>query len=237
MLWGDGTLARFASITPSPSNIEFGRFPNETRIFPDSLISPLIKWHNRLGLPSYEIVGSDNGLRVNFTPLQPQHLGIRDEAYDAFYHYHDSLRVLIRDEIPYDLAGNYARFPEKALRIAAIFASFQNNDYIELNHWAKAQFITERWRVGLHEMYTQLIADNQGPETKFINQMSVEGQILRAISLKKSPSAREISQFTHLKMDILKPALRQLLVGGKISNIQIGNQKQYILISGISESN
>ncbi len=55
-----------------------------------------------------------------------------------------------------NLDGNYSRFPEKALWVAALFASLSNSLRIELSHWARAQEIAERWRAGTHELYSQL---------------------------------------------------------------------------------
>jgi len=230
-LWGDGFFARFATPTPPTDFMLFGRFPNEQRIFPDSLISPLVDWNKRLGLPESQVVESQDKNILKFEPLPQQSIIISEEVYEASYEYRDALRGLIWNSQNHDLDGNYARFPEKALRIAALFASFENSDFIQIKHWAKAQAIAERWRLGLHEFYFQVRDNNVDQTTKYIKELPVEKQILRAIAIKKNPSARVISQFTCLTMDIVRPALDNLVSNGEVLIISTGREQQYILPS------
>ena len=80
-----------------------------------------------------------------------------------------------------DLDGNYARFPEKALRIAALFSSLGGSPEIKINHWAKAQAITERWRSNLHSLYKQVNTE------EFATQRWTDNQkVLNAIKQKFS---------------------------------------------------
>ena len=228
-LWRDGFFARFATPTPPKDFLSFGRIPNEQRAFPTSLISPLRDWDKRLGLPPYEIEESKGIQTLKCKALTPRHLKISDIVYEAHYAYHDALRWLILNSENQDLDGNYARFPEKALRIAAIFASFEGGDTIQYKHWAKAQAITERWRIGLHELYDQVTLTKQDSTTKYIKDLPVEDQVIRAIKVKKMPTAREISQFTNLKMDIITPALEKLVDEGRILRVQQVNEEKFIL--------
>lgn len=230
-LWGDGFFARFATPTPSSDNLPFGRFPNQERKFPESLISPIVEWNERLGFPKYQVAESQGKQILKFEPLPTKHLKICDEVYEAFYEYREALRILIWDSQNYDLDGNYARFPEKALRIAALFASFENSDFIQIKHWVKAQAIAERWRIGLHEFYRQVRDNNDNQATKYYKNLPVEDQILRAIGVKKNPSSREISQFTGLTMDIVRPALSNLVANGKVLIISTGTVERYVLLS------
>ena len=230
-LWGDGFFARLATPTPPNDILKFGRFPNQERIFPDSLISPIVEWNDRLGFPQYKIVESQDKKILKFKQKQQEHLKISQEVYDKYYEYRNELRRLIVYNQNTDLDGNYARFPEKALRIAALFASFENNDHVKLNHWIRAQAIAERWKVGLHRLYQQIMESNDDQSTRYIRDLPIEDQIIRAIAIKKNPSAREISQFTSLKMDILKPVLGNLASAGKVLYIPIGTIKRYFLPS------
>ena len=230
-LWGDGFFARFATPTPPLDFLRFGKFPNHKRKFPDSLISPLVNWNIRLGFPEYEIAESKGKQILKFEPLSPKHLKISDVVYEAYYEYHNALRVMIVQNQNHDLDGNYARFPEKALRVAALFASFENSGTIQLKHWAKAQAIVERWRTGLHEFYRQVMDTNGDQVTKYVKDLPVDDQILRAIVIKLNPNERAISQFTGLNMDIVRPALGKLVSNGKVLIIPTGTEQQYILPS------
>jgi len=78
------------------------------------------------------------------------------DVSDAFYSYHDSLLDVVDDWETHDLDGNYARFAEKALRIALLLASLENGGHVQLRHFARAQLITESWRASLHELYAQV---------------------------------------------------------------------------------
>ena len=193
------------------------------------MISPLVKWNDRLGFPQYEIAESKGKQILKFEPFSPKQLKLCDEVYDAYYEYHNGLRWLIWKNENHDLDGNYARFPEKAIRVAALFASFENRDTIQLSHWAKAQAIVERWRVGLHEFYQQVMNTNGDQVTKYVKDLPVDDQIFRAIGIKLNPNEREISQFTGLKMDIVRPALGKLVSNGSVLLIPTGTERQYIL--------
>lgn len=168
-LWGDGFFARFAFSTPGPDEQRSkARFPDGQRIIPDTLIMPLKKWHDRLGTRSVDIVeisddDEKNGKKKKYELALGDHpeetctfgLGVPD----AYYRYHDALIDLCDAHHNKDLIGNYTRFAEKALRIAMLFASLENDGHIELRHLARAQRITERWRQSLHYLIDQLSGD------------------------------------------------------------------------------
>ena len=94
-IWGDGFLARFAMVVPPADHLNFGEFPNQERVFPDSLISPLSDWNGRLGFPEYQIVESGGQQILQFEPTESLHLEISERAFDAYYKYHNDLRIMI----------------------------------------------------------------------------------------------------------------------------------------------
>lgn len=173
-LWRDGFLARFGIITPPEGETSRDRFPKGKRVIPNSLINPLIDWNSRLGTPHSEInnVDGQNPKLVNLSPLPLRELELPEEVEDAFYRYHDGLLDLLR-QTPDDLAGNYARLSEKALRMAVLFADLEGSPKIKYAHWARAQAIAEKFRAGLHQFYLQ--ANSSSPsEAANLEQKLVE---------------------------------------------------------------
>lgn len=228
-LWGDGFFARFATPTPPNDSLSFGMFPNQQRIFPDCLVLPLVSWNVRLGFPEYKIDNSNGKQTLIVNQLPPKHLKISPEVYEAYYVYRNALRRFTFNNQNCDLDGNYARFPEKALRTAALFASLDNCEFIEIKHWAKAQAITERWRIGLHELYQQVTTSTESPTTKYVKELPIEDQIIRAIGNKLNPEIREICQFTRLKMDVVAPAVDKLISEGKVLDVKEGAKTKFML--------
>jgi hypothetical protein len=107
-----------------------------------------------------------------------------DGVYEAFYDYHDGLLDILERSNNTDLDGNYTRFAEKALRVSMLLASLENNNRIELSHWARAQQIAERWRVGLHAIYTQVnepdISEREQQEEKVLKVLQRHGKLTAA---------------------------------------------------------
>ena len=197
-LWGDGFLARYALITPPNNDQNRGRFPEGKRVIPEQIIQPLIKWHERLGIPEIGVAdvpgknGTPNGLkRVVFQPVDPSVLLVPSDIHDAYYTYDDYLLDLIKDQESHDLDGNYTRLAEKALRIAMIFASLEGCEQIGHNHWKKAQKITDSWREDLHELYEQI---NQPSPSK---ERENEENVIRIVKkFSGSPTAAEVGRLS-----------------------------------------
>ncbi len=217
-LWGDGFLARFAIVAPNRDFMKQGKFPREQRVLPASIIAPLRKWHEDLGIPKVEIVGSN----AVVTPAPPHVIELSDEVYDAFYAYDEALREIVAATNNSDLDGNYSRLSEKGLRIAALFASLSYSQKIEMNHWARAQGITERWRMSLHNLYHQL--NDQGSFKRPTN----DEKVFRAIVIKGCPNSREIQQFTGLDKVAVQNSLDSLLEIRKIIQIKDGEFVRYM---------
>ncbi len=167
-MWHDGFWARFAFVTPPYDSPKDDRFPRDIRYIPPALISPLITWHKRLGVPEVTVTMEEEGMYRYQRSTLPERLILwSDDAYEAYYRYDIALKSLLtRNEYKHgDFDGNYARFSEKALRIALLFASLEDSRHIEMRHWARAQEITERWRANLHYLYDQVnISEISEPE-------------------------------------------------------------------------
>jgi hypothetical protein len=172
-LWGDGFLARFALITPPEEERRRDRFPKGERIIPANILTPLVEWHKQLGLPQVNLEditdekGKPTGVkRVEITHNKTENLAYAPEVYEAFYAYDEGLLDILQRSNNHDLDGNYARLSEKALRIAALLASISEAGKIELNHWARALDIVERWRAGLHHLYSQINEPQESQESQ-----------------------------------------------------------------------
>jgi hypothetical protein len=164
------------------------------------------------------------GRQLVVTPSSPSIIEITQEVFNAYYRYMEGLREIISQSKDTDLDGNLSRLPEKALRISALFASLGNNQQIELSHWAKAQAITERWRIGLHELYAQLGAADKAPR------QSDEEKVLRIIRLKQSITRREIVQSTKLTYEEVSEVLGNLLQRSTITIRSNGKADVYEIL-------
>ncbi|MEM7033912.1 MAG: DUF3987 domain-containing protein [Chloroflexota bacterium] len=184
-LWGDGFWARFAFVAPSfdyPRGR--ARFPLGERKIPQSIWQPLRTWHRQLGIHDLSIVGDE----AHHTYQPPKTCSLDPKVVEAYYTYNDALDFLSDRFSSADLNGNYARFAEKALRVAMLLASLENRGKIEMQHWARGQAVAERWRQGLHSLRQQL--SQQTPNEKRI----LEDKIVLLITKKGPRTVREMSQ-------------------------------------------
>ena len=195
-LWQDGFWARWAFVTPpSDSNSSRARFPEGERQIPDSLVQPIRAWHERLGIPEVDVEarrgddGKTDGWEVFAGPIHRSTVTVTSEAREAFYRYHDALLDVVEDLDNRDFDGNYARFAEKALRVAMLLASLEHGDVITLPVWARAQSIAERWRRSLHELYAQA---NEPPPSE---QAHREEQVIQIIARKGEMTPSEVARF------------------------------------------
>jgi len=190
-LWHDGFLARFTLISPPKNNSSRARFPSGERIIPESIIQPLIDWNTKLGIPDHllEDTGEKKQKRVVSDPLPLCELELTKVVEDAFYGYHDGLLDIQEDSLSNDLDGNYGRLAEKTLRMASLFAGINGGEKIEYEHWAKAQTISERFRMGLHNFYRQA-------NTPTISEKAaLEERILERVLILKEATAAEVSRY------------------------------------------
>jgi putative DNA primase/helicase len=203
-LWRDGFIARMAFVSPPEDTSSDAEFPRGERIIPAPLIADLDSWHRKLGIPQCEI---QQDLDAKGTPKEEKYTARRDplpettytlseEVWKSFYAYDRALRALIRQHKTEYLDGSYARFPGKALRIAALLASLHdnaNNHTIWPTQWARAQEITERWRRYLHALVKQVQSVSATEETPTAK---AEQRIEEVVRQHGALSVREIHQRT-----------------------------------------
>lgn len=227
-LWSDGFLARFALLTPPRAYTRNrARFPKEDMDIPSTLFQPLQKWHNKLGKPDLLEIdildekGEKIGTRYKIDGFPVNKLEASEAVIEAAYQYHDGLLDLTEKTRCTDLDASYIRFTEKAWRIAALFASFAGGSTIEIQHWARAQAITEHWRMGLHNLYEQV---NHKPEKT--QAAEIEDKILNAIEKLSgqgdaAPTAREIGLYIHgYGTTDIEPYLKSLVAAGVLESVK-----------------
>lgn len=228
-LWGDGYLARMGLVVPPSGLIKEGRFPNGERVFPSELTEPILRWHERLGIPTANIV---EGQLLPATDSVVSKIELSELVRETYYTYDDALRKSLNQIDTPDFDGNYARFPEKALRIAALFASLEGLCIVELHHWAKAQRIAERWRSNLHSLYKQV--NESGLQQK---EFTDEQKVLKAIKEKGSPTSREIQQFTGINNRQIANILDGLLTTKRVVAEEVGKTHRYKISSSGTRTN
>ena len=217
--WGDGYLARMGLVSPPVGLVKEGRFPDGMMEIEESLLKPIRDWHLRLGIPKVKAV---DGKVVQDTSKCVSRVSLSAETREAYYRYDSALRNILQDMSLTDLDGNYARFPEKALRIAALFASLGGSNVINLNHWAKAQAISERWRTNLHSLYKQV-----NSEKTALLKWSTTQKVLNEILTNNYPTCREIQQSTGLNSRVVAEELDKLTRAGKVISEKAGRTLRY----------
>lgn len=190
-LWNDGFWARFAFVTPPLNAIRKNeRFPQQQRIIPAKLVTPIVQWHKQLGIPDVQMIDRGTKYEAIVDHHEPQICILGAGVYDSYYRYNDALIDIVTQSGLTDLDGNYARLPEKAMRVAMLLASLENGGKVEARHWHRAQQVAEVWRLNLHNLYEQIT--NQDGETPKI--VAMEDRICRLIAEKGPRTIREIVQ-------------------------------------------
>ncbi len=223
--WRDGFWARFAFITPPEHAFKNASFALAEVSVPVQLLDGLRSWHARLGVPSISITaigdekGKDTGrYRVERGPLPEQSCQFSQEAYRAYDRYRLALRELIARSDNQDLDGSYTRLSDRALRIAALLASLENNGHIELCQWTKAQEIAEIMRRNLHELYRQVNARQEGDvlEDRLIDYLkSQQGKSVTIRDIRRRGPAELRSQTSEAIRQDLENLIRSGIVERK----------------------
>lgn len=234
--WGNGFWSRFVfSCAPDDDGID-APFEYEYPV-PPALSEPLFEYHQRLGVPEIEIeeVTDKKGESVidyviTQTKALPETIIDHKPVAEYWIRYRSALKKLLKD-VPEDLKASYIRLPTRALRVAALFASFEGLDHIELKHWAKAQEITERWRFNLHRFYAQVNASEiQVTLTKTIEEKIVAycEQNAEATDLDKIPTPRNLSRYTRAAVGLLQTILIDLERAKILSKKTRGKATYYV---------
>lgn len=105
-----------------------------------------------------------------------------------------------------------------------LLASLENDNHIEMRHWARAQMITERWRAGLHNLYDQINGD-EGSVSR-----QIEENILKYIADNGPSTARDVYRSTR-KLDSAQAniILEGMVQNGLLQREETGKTVKYAL--------
>jgi len=220
--WRDGFWARFAFLTPPAHAFKNASFTQEEVPVPTSLQERLRHWHRSLGVPAISIdairdeKGNDTGrYRVVRDALPEQHCTLDRDAYRAYDAYRLALRELLAASDNQDLDGSYTRLSDRALRMAALLASLENGNRIELRQWARAQEIAEMMRRNLHELYRQV---NAGQEISLLEDLLIDYLKIRSGEGVTIRDIRRLGpgELRRQKSEVLRSELANLVCSGMV---------------------
>ena len=214
--WGNGLFARFAFVTPDvPPRRIF--YPPEIEI-PTSLIDPLrLMALERLPMPAETLPGEAQAAEA----LRAQ---LADHVWERWDAYHAGLWELIyKQAIPEKFYASYGRFHTLSMKIALQLATVDwsgspgsETVIVTMQHWAKAQMITEELRASLHRMIADAsrVSEDDDLEAKAIRllRQSPRGMSTRelAIALSMTDSGRR-DQLDHLVERMRRDGLTELI--------------------------
>jgi hypothetical protein len=89
------------------------------------------------------------------------------------------------------------------VRVAMLFASFDNHGFIELRHWARAQLFIEHCREGLHHFYAQVNLTESLEKQR-------EDKIYQTIQKAGRSCIRDISRMTHESSGKVRQHIQEL---------------------------
>jgi Protein of unknown function (DUF3987) len=201
-LWRDGYLARFAFVCPPEDEIGEARFPDTSPTVPFNLLERIAKWHKRLGIPTahVNVIPATKKSPVRYTvqrqPLPETVYTMTPAVTEAFYRYDIALRRMTIGMGHQDLDGNYGRLANKALRVAGLLASLEDErgtHTIQLPSWYRGQSIAERWRASLHRLIGQVQSG-----TEDTREAQAEEAIIKNVRTYGASTVRDIARRTHI---------------------------------------
>lgn len=197
-LWSNGFWARFLLVTPPADEYNSGYCPDEIPK-PTELIGMLQDWHERLGMPEVVAVPDDPGKnkdgqdqsqdqkytlsRINDLPSDE--CWFTPEAKAASRAYEKDVLETNQKHGIQDLDSSIGRLMDKAVRIAALVASLENDGEIGIEQWAMGQKIAETARRNLYELYYQV---NTAPD----DTQSLEDQLVSWLETQPAMTIRDI---------------------------------------------
>lgn len=239
--WTDGFWARIAFICPPEGTgidktMELGEVP-----VPSELAQAIRSWHNRLGVPivNIEVIKDEKNketgrFKIERSELQEEVVTFGEGVYEAWERYRLALKQLGRTLPTKDLKGSYGRLPIKAIRIAALLGSFENNGLVEMKHWALAQEIAERWRKSLHELYEQ--ANERAEHRSYV----LQDVILECLQKHGPLTVREMQQknarLKREKPENIRASTCELIRDGEITENREGRKVTFEYLSKQGQS-
>src|SRR5258706_6569711 len=230
-VWTDGMFARITFVVPPKNELKLQSAPLESCSVPwGTILHPLLTWHNRLGIPSCEIIdnrwreemmqeahGEDKKRKRENKPdfqvekgdLPQSQVWMSDAVYQAHNAYYNALATLATN-LDERFKSTYGRLPEKALRIAMLLASLEGCQTIDMRHWGRGQQSTEHWRRDFHEMIAQISSEDMSIRNYGDN----EAQILHVLTKLKAGThvtARFVSHQTAKLRKLGAPEVRKIL--------------------------
>jgi len=242
--WYDGFWARFAFIGAGDAPPSRARWPRQQRFrVPSALIQGLHAWHQFLGVPEIMVreeaastKKNDTVVRASIVKKESHHPTITDAIYDAYDAYDDALAE-IACTLPEDWRSCYARYHNRALRIAALLSSMDTfgrvgalegmriERPIELKHWYRAVAIVEQWRESHHVLMDHIREIDYMPPSA---QDKLEQHILRL--LRKGPcTMRVLHRGTHKGYEEILRAITTLEKARVIQKTERGKSYVYAL--------
>lgn len=216
--WHNGTLARFALLTPEP---DYAERPSAIEPqSPNGLIARLRKLHESLPeprMPNDEQESEEWSLTVEKAPEFWREVGAYEKA----------LRELTRpgSGLEDELRALYGRLHIHALKVAIILTMLDWADsgakgrpVVTLDHLRRAFEISEAWRASAHRFKVQM--------TETLESL-IEDRILAYIRARGALTARDVYRGLALKAKDANEALERLLNAGQIIAYEKGRQIVY----------
>jgi hypothetical protein len=244
-LWNDGFWPRFIFASPPKDTAaEYTTAPTGQRLTPQHITAPLRDWHLSMRIPEIEtrvdavekekrrktadVKKPDVVEKYVMTKDPDAHpetvIGWDVDARTAMQRYDQAMVTMCRT-IPEDLRGLYTRQPNKALRIAGLFASMAGSSTITLSHYARAQAIMELFRVELHHVY-----DTTATTTVETGARKIEDKLIQMIGAHVTGvTKRDIYRRSHLDTDTVEKTLLRLQANGIITRTNEGKTTIYTL--------
>jgi hypothetical protein len=195
----DGTMPRFMIIAPpngtssETHSFEMGYVPT-----PPQLVKLFMDWHKRLIIPKVEITPetetNDKGKETTtyaknwIQPLITTNVGMTKDAHKYWHNYRvASKECIVSNNISSSIAAYYDRPSTDFIQIAAIAASFEGKDQIDVIHLAMVYPFIEMARQGIHRFISQSgmqMSKSSSYEEKLV---STEKEVMEEIKEYLSP--------------------------------------------------
>jgi hypothetical protein len=205
-LWGDGLFARFLFVTPDTRPVD--AFYRQSLITPPELAEHLNKLaFTRLRMPQEDITGE-----AKAPPAVEAE--ISQDVWKKWQSYRSGIfKLLTKREVSEKLYAIYGRLHTTAMKIAMLLAA---SDYAEMaegnplvirmEHWARAQLITEGYRASLH----RLVEDASRPVDD--EDQELAEKLLIRIKTSTRNSRRELAQDLHMTAGVQRARLDVLIL-------------------------